>query len=100
MKIIVAGKIIKYLDLKVTEKDGKKTYRATYQIKDKDSNSSAVIHILNKDLITGLNLQVGSSYILEGIAISMRHKTSKHRFVTNIYVTSIIKELDSLLYDR
>ena len=95
MKIIVAGKIVKYLDLKVTEKDGKKTYRATYQIKD--SNSSAVIHILSKDLITGLNLQVGSSYILEGIVISMRHKTNKHRFVTNIYVTNIIKELDSLL---
>ena len=95
MKIIVAGKIIKYLDLKVSEKDGNKTYRATYQIKD--SNSSAVIHILSKDLITGLNLQVGSSYILEGIAISMRHKTIKHRFVTNIYVTNIIKELDSLL---
>lgn len=95
MKIIVAGKIVKYLDLKVTEKDGKKTYRATYQIKD--SNSSAVIHILSKDLITGLNLQVGSSYILEGIAISMRHKTNKHRFVTNIYITNIIKELDSLL---
>ena len=95
MKIIVAGKIVKYLDLKVTEKDGKKTYRATYQIKD--SNSSAVIHILSKDLITGLNLQVGNSYILEGIAISMRHKTNKHRFVTNIYVTNIIRELDSLL---
>lgn len=95
MKIIVAGKIVKYLDLKVTEKDGKKTYRATYQIKD--SNSSAVIHILSKDLITGLNLQVGNSYILEGMAISMRHKTNKHRFVTNIYVTNIIRELDSLL---
>ena len=95
MKIIVAGKIVKYLDLKVTEKEGKKTYRATYQIKD--SNSSAVIHILSKDLITGLNLQVGNSYILEGMAISMRHKTSKHRFVTNIYVTNIIRELDSLL---
>ena len=95
MKIIVAGKIVKYLDLKVTEKVGKKTYRATYQIKD--SNSSAVIHILSKDLITGLNLQVGRSYILEGIAISMRHKTNKHRFVTNIYVTNIIRELDSLL---
>jgi hypothetical protein len=95
MKIIVAGKIVKYLDLKVTEKDGKKTYRATYQIKD--SNSSAVIHVLGKELIQTANLQVGSSYILEGIAISMRHKTNKHRFVTNIYVTNIIKELDSLL---
>ena len=95
MKIIVAGKIIKYLDLKVTEKDGKKTYRATYQIKD--SNSSAVIHILSKDLITGLNLQVGSSYILEGFAMSLRHKRDKHKFVTNIYITNIIKELDSLL---
>lgn len=95
MKIIVAGKIIKYLDLKVSEKDGNKTYRATYQIKD--SNSSAVIHILSKDLITGLNLQVGSSYILEGFAMSLRHKRDKHKFVTNIYITNIIKELDSLL---
>lgn len=95
MKIIVAGKIIKYLDLKVTEKDGKKTYRATYQIKD--SNSSAVIHILTKDLIKALNIQVGSSYILEGFALSLRHKHDKHKFVTNIYITNIIKELDSLL---
>ena len=95
MKIIVAGKIIKYLDLKVSEKDGNKTYRATYQIKD--SNSSAVIHILSKDLITGLNLQVGSSYILEGFAMSLRHKRDKRKFVTNIYITNIIKELDSLL---
>lgn len=97
MKIIVAGKIVKYLDLKVTEKDGKKTYRATYQIKDKDSNSSAVVHILTKDLITGLNLQVGSSYILEGFAMSLRHKRDKHKFVTNIYVTKIIKRIDDIL---
>lgn len=95
MKIIVAGKIIKYLDLKVSEKDGNKTYRATYQIKD--SNLSAVVHVLGKDLITGLNLQVGSSYILEGFAMSLRHKRDKHKFVTNIYITNIIKELDSLL---
>lgn len=97
MKIIVAGKIIKYLDLKVTEKDGKKTYRASYQIKDKDSNSSAVVHILGKELIKTLNLQEDCSYILEGIAISFRHKKDKHRFGTNIYITNIIKELDSLL---
>jgi len=95
MKIIVAGKVVKYLDLRVSEKDGKKTYRATYAIKD--GKSTAVVHILTKDLITGLNLQVGNSYILEGMAISMRHKTNKHRFVTNIYVTNIIRELDSLL---
>lgn len=96
MKIIVAGKVTKYLDLKVTEKEGKKTYRATYQIKDR--NSSAVVHVLEKDLIKAYEfLQVGSSYILEGIAISMRHKKDKHRFVTNIYITDIIKKLDEIL---
>lgn len=95
MKIIVAGKIIKYLDLKVTEKDGKKTYRATYQIKD--SNSSAVIHVLGKELIQTANLQVGSSYILEGFAMSLRHRNNEHKFVTNIYVTKIIKKIDEIL---
>ena len=95
MKIIVAGKVVKYLDLRVSEKDGKKTYRATYAIKD--GKSTAVVHILTKDLITGLNLQVGSSYILEGFAMSLRHKRDKHKFVTNIYITKIIKKIDEIL---
>lgn len=93
--MIISGKVTKYLDLKVRKEDNKKIYRATYAIKD--SKSTAVVHILTKDLITGLNLQVGSSYILEGFAMSLRHKRDKHKFVTNIYVTKIIKRIDDIL---
>lgn len=97
MKIIVAGKITKYVDLKVrTEEDGKKIYRATYAIKD--GKSTAVVHVLGKNLMKIYNfLQVGSSYILEGFAMSLRHKHDKHKFVTNIYVTKIIKRIDDIL---